>query len=68
MKIKEINTGILIINNIYLKKWINKINNNNLKLEFYITDIINLVYKDKKNIKCVNSKDLIKIKGVNNHL
>ena len=39
--IKEVNTGIMVVKNSFLKKAINKIGNNNAKKEYYLTDIVN---------------------------
>lgn len=39
--IKEVNTGIMILDNNFLKEAIYKIKNNNSKKEYYLTDIIN---------------------------
>ncbi|MCR5461890.1 MAG: bifunctional UDP-N-acetylglucosamine diphosphorylase/glucosamine-1-phosphate N-acetyltransferase GlmU [bacterium] len=43
--INEVNTGIIVINNDYLKVAINKIDNKNAKGEYYLTDIINFTNK-----------------------
>lgn len=43
--INEVNTGIMVVNNDYLKKAITKIDNKNAKGEYYLTDIINFTNK-----------------------
>ncbi len=44
-QIKEVNTGIMVFNNDFLKKAIKKIKNDNAKGEYYLTDIVNFTKK-----------------------
>ncbi len=44
-KIKEVNTGIMVFDNEFLKKAIKKIKNDNAKGEYYLTDIVNFTKK-----------------------
>ena len=39
-QIKEVNTGIMVVKNSFLKEAIHKIKNNNSKKEYYLTDLI----------------------------
>lgn len=64
--IKEINTGILIVNSIDLKRWLKKIENKNSQKEYYITDIIGFAYKEKKQISTISPVYNYEIKGINN--
>ena len=66
-KIKIINSGVYKINSIDLKNYIPKINNNNKQEEYYLTDIIDLLVKDEKDIKTfkINPNDNKLILGVN---
>ena len=43
--VKEVNTGIMVFNNDFLKKAIKKIKNDNAKNEYYLTDIVSLAKK-----------------------
>ena len=62
--IKEINTGIYAINIDILEDALLKINNNNKNKEFYLTDIVEILSKDKKVGTCfINEK--YKLEGVN---
>ncbi|WP_422667500.1 sugar phosphate nucleotidyltransferase [Buchnera aphidicola] len=65
-KIKEIYSGIFIVNGIDLKKWIQKINNNNLKKEYYITDIISFAVQEGCFIPTVQPYKDQEILGINN--
>lgn len=45
-QIQEINIGILIVNGVDMKCWLVKLINNNVQGEYYIIDIIVLVYQE----------------------
>lgn len=42
-KIREVNSGIMVVKNSILKEYIPKIKNNNAKNEYYLTDLIEIV-------------------------
>ncbi|MBP5445852.1 MAG: bifunctional UDP-N-acetylglucosamine diphosphorylase/glucosamine-1-phosphate N-acetyltransferase GlmU [Acholeplasmatales bacterium] len=60
-EIKEVNTGIMVFNNEFLKKAIKKIDNNNSKGEYYLTDIINFA----KDISSYTLDDPNMLMGIN---
>lgn len=62
--IKEINTGIYIINNKTLFNNIYKINNNNNKKEYYLTDLIEII-EERKNTYVVPYT--FHIQGINDY-
>lgn len=67
-KINEINTGIFIANAFDIKNWVKKINKLNYSKEYYITEIINLAYKENKDIISISPNNLLEIRGINNCL
>jgi UDP-N-acetylglucosamine diphosphorylase/glucosamine-1-phosphate N-acetyltransferase len=50
-QINKINSGIYFVKSRDLIHYIPKITNNNKQNEYYLTDIVELIIKDKKNIK-----------------
>ncbi|XBC40788.1 MAG: bifunctional UDP-N-acetylglucosamine diphosphorylase/glucosamine-1-phosphate N-acetyltransferase GlmU [Buchnera aphidicola (Nurudea yanoniella)] len=68
LKISEINSGIFITTGKNLKNWTKKIKNKNKKREYYITDIIQIAYKNKNIINSVSAIHKDEIKGINNKL
>lgn len=62
-KIKEVNTGLYCINNEILFDAVDKINNNNSKGEYYLTDIVDILSSNYKigSYKVVNDYRLIGI-------
>lgn len=66
--IKLVNTGIMLIPNEHIHKWINMIDNNNSQGEYYLTDILNLANKDNYPISITKVKNNNLIKGVNDKI
>ena len=63
-KIKEINTGLFLINNDILFEALSKVDNNNAKNEYYLTDIVKILAK-KVKIGTVTIEDEYKLMGIN---
>ena len=63
-KIKEINTGLFLVDNLLLKKALLEIKNNNAKGEYYLTDIVEILSKEAK-IGTFTIKDTYKLNGIN---
>jgi bifunctional UDP-N-acetylglucosamine pyrophosphorylase/glucosamine-1-phosphate N-acetyltransferase len=68
LKIKEVNTGIYVARAEVLKKYIPRIQNNNSKKEFYLTDLIDLALKDNLKVQALLSNNTDVAHGVNNQL
>lgn len=64
----EINSGIYCFNKTDLKFYINRIEKNSKKKEYFLTDIIDLLYNEEKEIIPVLLKDKNQILGINNHI
>ncbi|AAM67599.1 bifunctional UDP-N-acetylglucosamine diphosphorylase/glucosamine-1-phosphate N-acetyltransferase GlmU [Buchnera aphidicola] len=67
-KIKEVYSGTFIANGKDLKRWLNQINNKNIKKEFYATDIVHFANLENSTIKTVQVLNCKEILGVNNKL
>jgi bifunctional UDP-N-acetylglucosamine pyrophosphorylase/glucosamine-1-phosphate N-acetyltransferase len=65
LDIKEINSGILIIPTILLKKYLPTLENKNKQNEYYLTDIISLAAKNKCNITSTVATTPSEILGIN---
>lgn len=68
LKIKEVNTGIYIAKASVLQKYIPRIQNNNSKKEFYLTDLIDLALTDNLKVQALLSNNTDVAHGVNNQL
>lgn len=67
-KIKEINSGTFITVAKNLKNWLKKITYNNFQNELYLTDIINIAYRNNYQIHTIQPSNLFEIIGINNKL
>ncbi len=65
LEITEINTGIMVIPAAFLKSALPQIKNNNSQGEYYLTDIIELAYKNKISVEAIHAQFSFEVKGVN---
>lgn len=63
--INEINTGIYIVENKFLVPALNKIKNNNAKKEYYLTDIVKIMKKEKCLVGTYLLQKSYKAMGIN---
>ncbi len=66
--IKEGNTGIMAVQGDKLKKWLNRLNNNNAQGEYYLTDVIEMAVADGINIVTNQPETADEVLGVNNRI
>jgi bifunctional UDP-N-acetylglucosamine pyrophosphorylase/glucosamine-1-phosphate N-acetyltransferase len=64
-KIKEVNTGILAVNAAYLNECLNKIDNNNVQGEYYLTDIIALAVDEGNEVFSTQVEHSYEVEGIN---
>ncbi len=64
-KINEVNSGIYIFYAPYLKQVINKLDNKNAQGEYYLTDVIQLLQQEGKEVYTLQIPDYTEILGVN---
>ena len=66
--IKEVNTGIMALNGALLKKWLERLENNNAQNEFYLTDVIEMAVNDHIEIVTSHPDSEDEVLGVNNRM
>jgi bifunctional UDP-N-acetylglucosamine pyrophosphorylase/glucosamine-1-phosphate N-acetyltransferase len=64
-KIREVNTGIMVLPTARLDGWLSKLNNQNAQGEYYLTDVISLALADRVIVDAVKSGDAGEALGVN---
>lgn len=64
-QITEVNTGMMAMPNIHLKKWLSRLSNHNAQGEYYLTDIVALAVKDKVNVIAETTPDEWSVTGIN---
>ena len=63
--IREVNTGVIAIESNLLTKYLSLIKNNNIKKEFYLTDIIKILISNNHKVTTFKFHDELEVKGVN---
>lgn len=64
-QINEINTGIMLIPNQHLHRWLPNLKNKNTQREYYLTDIIGMAVKDNLHVASSCAENFWEIMGVN---
>jgi len=64
-QINEINTGIMYCEAKPLKKWLSRIENNNSKNEYYLTDVIDMATKEGVKVKGLKAEKWEELMGIN---
>ncbi len=67
-RIREINTGMMIMGGADLKRWLKSLSNNNAQGEYYLTDVIAMAAKEGKIIKAAHPDAVVEVEGVNNRM
>lgn len=64
-KITEINTGLYCINAKKLAYYIEQVKNNNVKNEYYLTDVVELMYQAGEGVSTLEIEEFEQMVGVN---
>ncbi len=64
-RIQEINTGVVLAPARRLRDWLRRVDDNNAKREFYLTDIVRLAVRDRVAVRTVQAESLEEVQGVN---
>ncbi len=67
-QIREVNTGIIGINEKVLRKYITKIKNNNHKKEYYLTDIVKILIDNNMKVTTHKFSNNLEVTGVNSKI
>ncbi|QJR80749.1 bifunctional UDP-N-acetylglucosamine diphosphorylase/glucosamine-1-phosphate N-acetyltransferase GlmU [Alteromonas pelagimontana] len=66
--IREINTGMMMMNGAALKAWLGNLSNNNAQGEYYLTDVIAMAASEGKTIRAAQPDSAIEVEGINNRV
>ena len=64
-KIKEINSGIYLVEKHFLKEAVSQLKNNNAKQEYYLTDIVKFAVDMHKKVTAYVENDSFSLSGIN---
>ncbi|XOV79988.1 MAG: bifunctional UDP-N-acetylglucosamine diphosphorylase/glucosamine-1-phosphate N-acetyltransferase GlmU [Aestuariibacter sp.] len=67
-RIKEINTGMMIMSGSDLRRWLGQLNSDNAQGEYYLTDVIAMAAGEGKRIVAEQPDSAIEVEGINNRL
>ncbi len=67
-EIKEINSGVMVVDGNKLKSWLDKIGNDNAQGEYYLTDLIELAVAEGEQVNSYIVADNKEIEGINNKI
>jgi bifunctional UDP-N-acetylglucosamine pyrophosphorylase/glucosamine-1-phosphate N-acetyltransferase len=68
LRIRECNTGVLAVAAPQLKRWLQRLRNNNAQGEYYLTDIVAMAVKDKVAVRPLVAASATEVMGVNDKL
>lgn len=68
LQVREVNTGVMVVDAQHLQKWLAQVGNNNAQGEFYLTDIIALANRDGAQVVAVQASEYMEVEGANNRL
>lgn len=68
LKVKEVNTGVMVASGASFKKWLKNLNNNNAQGEYYITDVIAMANQEGFTVQAVQATEFMEVEGANNRL
>jgi bifunctional UDP-N-acetylglucosamine pyrophosphorylase/glucosamine-1-phosphate N-acetyltransferase len=64
-RIREINTGIMVLPTARLAGWLSRLNNDNAQGEYYLTDLVALARADRVAVHAVKTGEAWETQGVN---
>ncbi len=67
-QISEVNTGMMAVSGVLLKKLLGQLNNNNSQREYYLTDIVEMAVQEGIEIQSIQPENEYEVMGVNNRL
>jgi bifunctional UDP-N-acetylglucosamine pyrophosphorylase / glucosamine-1-phosphate N-acetyltransferase len=67
-QIREVNTGIVAVPAVQLRRWLNLLNNNNAQGEYYLTDIVSYAAQEGITIHTHAPHDEYEVRGVNDRI
>jgi bifunctional UDP-N-acetylglucosamine pyrophosphorylase / glucosamine-1-phosphate N-acetyltransferase len=67
-RVRECNTGVMILPVSGLTKWLSRLNNRNSKREYYLTDVVGLAVRDRVAVRTLVASDEQEVLGVNDRL
>lgn len=68
LKVREINTGIMLIGAVALQGWLAQLSNENAQGEYYLTDLIEMAVHDGVAVHVTQPSDRVEAEGINDRV
>ena len=65
LRVQEVNTGVMAVPALMLKKYLPRVTNNNAQGEYYLPDVLSMAVTDGFDVQVVTVDDAIETEGVN---
>ena len=65
LRIREVYTGVMALPTELLRRWLERLTNDNAQGEYYLTDLVKLAVADGCEVAAVQTADKIEVEGVN---
>ena len=65
LRVQEVNTGVMAMPALMLKKYLPRVTNNNAQGEYYLPDVLSMAVTDGFDVQVVTVDDAIETEGVN---
>jgi len=65
LAIAEINTGVMLCPGGKLRKWLDKLGNDNAQGEYYLTDVVAMAVADGLDVKGIKANAWVEVMGIN---
>lgn len=67
-QVNEINTGLMAIDAVHLRRWLARVNNSNAQGEYYLTDVIAMAFEEGLTVRGVPAQSPNEAAGINDKL
>ena len=67
-QIHEINTGLMAVRAVHLKRWLAALDNDNAQAEYYLTDIVRMARAEGRHVAALTAHDAASVLGINDKL
>jgi len=68
LAIKEVNTGLMAVPAVHLRRWLGALRNDNAQREYYLTDVVVAAVKEKLKGRAVIAYTVTEILGINDKI
>lgn len=68
LAIKEVNTGLMAVPAVHLRRWLGALRNDNAQREYYLTDVVVAAVKENLKVRAVIASTVTEVLGINDKI